>query len=247
MDALQPFEPTLPVAAGGLFTATIAPPAGITDPLVARVEVPVSGAIESTTEVATISPDVAAVVLQAPVTPGLYQVHWLTNGPVDQIQAILGQPITQPLIVGVGGAVLQPWPVVDVEAVTPDVSEVSDLEHRRIVAQGGGTEGIFDENTEPTEAEVRRIADQATAKTLADLPTDFPTDVYDSVRHAAALYAAILIEMSWFGEQAGEGSVAGYQALYSATVRSITSTIESELREQFMTEMATTGVAGVLS
>jgi hypothetical protein len=113
-------------------------------------------------------------------------------------------------------------PPIDPTLIRPTVEEVSILERTRTVGlTSGGLGGdtsvsdvtVFGTETRPSAAEVDLIIDQALQAITAQLPPAIPALYYAQTRHNVALYAAILIEGSFFRESLDEGSVELYRDL----------------------------------
>jgi hypothetical protein len=122
---------------------------------------------------------------------------------------------------------LVPDLTVDPQDVRPTPEDVAKLEGTRPTA-GGGRISEFTENTTPTEAEVEAVIDQAVAAVLNMLPPFFGTVFYERVKHYVCLYAAIVIEGSFFREQLDEGAVELWRALLREGVASMNLAITGE-------------------
>lgn len=107
-------------------------------------------------------------------------------------------------------------------ALRPTVAEVAILERSRTVTGGSGEEPTFTATTRPTATEVGQVIDQALEAILTQLPTTLGTEFYAQTRHMVALYAAILIEGSFFREQLDSGSVDLYRDLLRTGMLSLT-------------------------
>lgn len=152
-------------------------------------------------------------------TAGSYAVRWTTpSGPADEELLV--------------AATVVPTVVTDIR---PTVAEVAILERTRTVGPssgglGGDTGGAdvttFTTTTRPTAAEVEAIIDQAVQGITAQLPADIPDLYYAQTRHNAALYAAILIEGSFFRESLDEGSVDLYRDLLRTGMTQLREDIE---------------------
>lgn len=134
-----------------------------------------------------------------------------------------------------------PVPPVDPALVRPTVAEVSILERTRTVGMtsgglGGDTSAsdvtVFGTDTRPSAAEVDLIIDQAVQAIIAQVPPLVPVVYYGQIRHFAALYAAVLIEGSFFRESLDEGSVELYQALLTVGVPGLAAAIDEEVAEE---------------
>lgn len=106
------------------------------------------------------------------------------------------------------------WPEIDTEAVTPSIDEVAILERSRTNREDGTEVGTFDSTTWPSDVDVQELIGRARSDVLTDLPDRIPARLYDRVKNAIALKAAILIETSFFRVQTNQGSsVPTYQQL----------------------------------
>ena len=130
---------------------------------------------------------------------------------------------------GVGGGTAQ-WPEPDVTLLTPTVQEVASLERTRTVDEGGVEQPVFTADTRPTDVEAQLLIDEAVPVVLAQLRPTFPASYYDQVSHLIALYAAILIEGSFFREQLNEGAVALWRVLYTTGMTAVVDSIEAEFQ-----------------
>jgi hypothetical protein len=123
------------------------------------------------------------------------------------------------------------WPAADVGQVTPSVDDVAALSRTRTVEAGGSDPGTFTTDTQPSDQEVSDLIDQAVEVVLSQLPTLFPAGYYPQVRHAAALYAALLIEGSYFREQLNEGSAQLWRQLYDAAITGLQTRYQVDLKQ----------------
>jgi len=231
------------------FTATLVDPGGLTDVnLGARIEVPVTRAIVGSWQAATLSGYVWSVTLDAPpATPqsqaiglganpfyatelatGEFNLVWLDDLDPPTFEAFV------PLFVsddgsgiGVGGnGPPAQWPTPDPADVTPTIADVAALERTRMVDDGGTDQATFGPNTRPTDVEVQALIDDSVPVILTQLRPTFPASFNDQVANAVALYAAILVEGSYYREQINSGSVALYRALYEEQIKALQSSIE---------------------
>lgn len=158
-------------------------------------------------------------------TAGTYRVRWTYDG----------ESAEEDLTVGGGGGAIDP------ALVRPTVAEVSILERTRTVGLtsgglGGDTSAsdvtVFGADTRPTAAEVELIIDQAVEAVIAQIPDTVPVVFYGQIRHFAALYAAVLIEGSFFRESLDEGSVDLYRDLLTVGVPRLAAAIDEEVTEE---------------
>lgn len=222
-----------PIVAGGLFTTAIPTPPGPPPLLGARVEVPVSAAIVSSFQPASIpQPDgsQAFVTLEAPLSPGQYIIHWMTNGPTSTYDTYV------PLVV-VGGDAASTgvlWPQAPPEAVRPTVKDVALLERIRTVDRDTGEEiGTFTARTRPTDEDAEAVIDQAVDDILAEIPHDAMIDPihYRKVQRAITFYAAMIVEGSWYKEQANERGGPTWQSEYQEALKNLQARIEEDYIE----------------
>lgn len=103
----------------------------------------------------------------------------------------------------------------------PTVQMVADLLRTRTVGEGGTSEDIFNEGTYPTAAQVERLIDQATNAIFTQLPGSVAEPWAPAGQHLAALYAAILIEASYFREQLTDDQVQLYRDLLISGIRGL--------------------------
>lgn len=92
---------------------------------------------------------------------------------------------------------------------TPSVAEVGALLRARTKARGTGGEelGTFTDLTRPSGAEVERLLDRAVRRVATAVGGEpCNASLGEDARSAAAIYAAMLVEQSYFPEQTGPGS-----------------------------------------
>jgi len=108
--------------------------------------------------------------------------------------------------------------------VRPYVRDVAALLRARTKVTGGGEAGTFNGNTRPTGEEVDDLIDEATDEVLGKVQTPTPGSSYERrVRGAIRMYAAILIELSYWPEQVknNHSPVSTYQSLYDSRLRAL--------------------------
>lgn len=113
----------------------------------------------------------------------------------------------------------------------PTVDEVASYVRARTKVSGGKEVGIFNANTRPTEAEVTLLIGQAVDHVSAAIGGDPCNDqLKRSAKVAAALYTAILIEVSYFPEtSANSGSSAvRLESLFKDRMKSLISAVATE-------------------
>jgi hypothetical protein len=216
--------------AGQPFTTTLIDPAGISEPLGARVEVPVTRAIVSAWQQATLDGATWSVTLDAPVTPGEYLLVWRSGDPEPPVYETF-LPLTVTASGVVVGASEDDFPLVNEEEVRPDVDDIANLANTRTASGGGGEISEFNEDTDPTATQVESLIDRAVEAVLAQLPTRFSTAHYERVRHAVELYTLVLGEGSFFSGQLDSSSVDLWRTLLSETMNGLRVRIEEERRE----------------
>jgi hypothetical protein len=117
---------------------------------------------------------------------------------------------------------------IDPDLIRPTVEEVAALERTRTVGEMGAELGTFTTETRPTALEVEALVDQAMEAILGQLPVWFGITYYQRTRHAVALYAAILIEGSYFREKLDEGSVELYRELLRTHIGNLRAQIDAD-------------------
>lgn len=118
--------------------------------------------------------------------------------------------------------------------VRPTVTDVANLLRARTQVRGGKEEGTFTSVTRPTSDEVDGMIDDALDDVLGKVkattafaelaPTTEEAEAYERrVRGAVKLYAAVLIEASYFPEQIKTGQSAHdvYLKLYESRIRAL--------------------------
>jgi len=115
--------------------------------------------------------------------------------------------------------------------ISPDVDGVALLLRTRTTGDGLGT-GLgadtgpddattFTENTRPTVTEVESVIETAANAVLGRLTGDVPAASIGSVKHAVALYSAVLIEASFFREQANDEAVQLWRDLMTEQIAQV--------------------------
>jgi hypothetical protein len=113
--------------------------------------------------------------------------------------------------------------------VRPTVAEVAALLRARTKVMGGKEEGTFtlasaNPHTRPTAEEVEVLIDNALAEVLGKVkPAPSGSEYETRVLRAVALYTAILIETSYYPEQAKTGQSAAdtYLKLYESRIEAV--------------------------
>jgi hypothetical protein len=113
----------------------------------------------------------------------------------------------------------------------PTVEEVAALIRARTKIPGGREAGTFNDNTRPTRGEVETLLGQAVDHVSAAVGGDPCNErLKQSAQAAAAMLAAILIETSYWPEQAeARGSAAArLESLYERRMKSLTASVAEE-------------------
>lgn len=118
--------------------------------------------------------------------------------------------------------------------VRPTVTDVANLLRARTQIKGGGEAGTFNANTRPTADQVDGLIDEAVdevlgkVKSLAEFaelgPAPEECEAYERrVRGAVKLYAAILVEASYYPEQikTGQSIATLYKELFEGRIKAL--------------------------
>jgi hypothetical protein len=114
---------------------------------------------------------------------------------------------------------------------TPSVDAVAALIRARTKVPGGAEAGTFNDNTRPTKAEVELLIGQATDHVAAAIGGEPCNEqLGESAGAATAMLAAILIEQSYWPEQAeARGSSASrLESLYTTRMEALTSAVAEQ-------------------
>lgn len=117
----------------------------------------------------------------------------------------------------------------------PTVMEVAVRLRARTKTRGGKELGTFSDDTRPTASDVEELIDDALDEVLGKVqpidPTLPPGTAYNApgsdyerrIRRAVGLYAAVLVELSYFPEQvrSGQSPVSTLQQLYDSRIRAL--------------------------
>jgi hypothetical protein len=145
---------------------------------------------------------------KAELDPAYYSIVWVDG---DDVEA------EGPVIYASGSSLS--W--------APAVQDIADLLWAR-TKDTGGNEGEFNENTRPTATQVQRLIGRAVRRVASAIGIDPCTgDLREDARAAAALYAAMLVEQSYFPEQTrNEGSsFASLNSLWKDAIRTLTEAV----------------------
>lgn len=122
-----------------------------------------------------------------------------------------------------------------IDQLRPSAQAVADLVRTRLVEEAGhmidGGTGTavdtFTADTYPTLEQAERIIDQACLATIGQIPGSILEGAYQAATHVTALYAAILIEGSYFREQLTDDQIDLYWELLKAGIRGIINTSDT--------------------
>jgi hypothetical protein len=108
--------------------------------------------------------------------------------------------------------------------VRPTIASVAALLRARTKITGGKEQGTFTESTRPTANEVDNLIDEALDEVLGKIAVPKEgTPLEGRARGAIALYAAILIELSYWPEAvaSGKSPLVAYEKLYASRVKAL--------------------------
>lgn len=195
-------------------------PVALTGPVESRL--PTQGAIQyrpSTDDTASIS-------------PGEYLGNW-------KVVFVDGTPDGTPMTFPTSGFL---WITVEENllgivsvGIRPGVQDVAGLLRARTKILGGKEAGTFNHQTRPTSTEVEGLIDDAVDEVLGKVqpidPTLPPGSGYNApgsayerrVRGAVRLYAALLVELSYYPEQvkSGQSAASTYQQLFTSRIKAL--------------------------
>lgn len=218
--------------------STFTPQLAVASPLThfgARIEVPITRAIATAWKEAALVDGVWTVFdLETPVVTGEYQLVWRTGDPEPpEFELYI------PLFVTTQAEAVSASGVDFIELrdhlaeIRPDVADIAALENTRTAAGGGGEIAEFNTDTRPTADQVDALIDQAVGAVLAQLPISAPVYYFDRVKHAIALYTAMLVEGSYYREELESGSVNLYRTLFNQAILSLNQALDTEIRTAF--------------
>jgi hypothetical protein len=113
----------------------------------------------------------------------------------------------------------------------PSVAEVSSYIRARTKIPGGGIAGVFTEETTIKAREVEPLIAQAVRRVSSEIGAEPCTDELKiDARTAAAIYAAMLVEQSFFPEQttAAGNSFASLEKLFKPQLQTLANRVERE-------------------
>jgi hypothetical protein len=143
---------------------------------------------------------------KATLTAGFYRVKWVSGAD----ETAPSEPV-QNLASLAGG-------------LRPTIVDVAAKLRARTKTVGGDEIGTFNQNTRPTDDEVEALINEALDEVLGKIKTPTSGSDYERrARGAVALYAAILVETSYFPEQVGSGksAAATYEKLYDSRIKAL--------------------------
>jgi len=167
--------------------------------------------VATATTVVEVEPGIYSASFLAPKTPGMYSIVW--QGPEPDQTVIEGLVVARGLV--------------------PSVDEVGALLRARTKVPGGAEIGTFRDDpappTRPSASQVQILIDEAVDEVTGKVGTPTEgTSLEGRVRRAAALYAAVLVELSFFPEQvaSGRSPAETYRLLYNDRMKSLVSLVE---------------------
>lgn len=219
------------VPTGLAFTTTLVVQPGQTDAgyptFGARIEAPVTRAIVSAFQPATLNGRVWTVLLEAPLDDGAYELVWMTVDAPPTFEAFV--PIVASHEATYGMALVE-FPPVDESQVTPTPNDVAMLEAVRTVDANGQEQDSFNDTTRPTSTEVLDLITAATDYTLSQMRTNLDPVHYPQVKHLICLYTAMLIEGSYYREQPTQRADLWY-TLWTQALTNLNARIEQDIQQ----------------
>ena len=103
--------------------------------------------------------------------------------------------------------------------MTPSSDDVALLCATRTIDTAGDELGVFTDDTRPTDVQAHALIEQAMTMVLAPLPDQLQASLYGRIQQAVALQAAILVETSFYSEQANAGSIVALHTRLGAMLR----------------------------
>lgn len=115
-------------------------------------------------------------------------------------------------------------------SLKPSVTELGELMRARtVVAGSGGNEaGTFTPQTRPTAAEAQDLIDRASDMVLMQLGSQIPTRLYNQARWVVTLYAAELVELTFYRNEVSrdQSAFAEYQVMFKDAIAALKMAIE---------------------
>lgn len=116
--------------------------------------------------------------------------------------------------------------------IRPAISELGAFMRARTVAagSGGGELGTFTTATRPTAAEADQTIDQAVSAVLMQTGADIPDRFIEQTKYAVLLYAAQLVELTFYRNEVNrdQSAFAQYVQLYGQTITALKGAIADE-------------------
>jgi hypothetical protein len=175
-------------------------PTGLVGTLAVRIENPDGTTVvpQTTSGIVEVEPTVYVATRTAPADGGQYIVVWVDPSTDPDTR------IAEDLLVSAAHPTSSPDPL-EVEW-RPAVQEVASWIRTRTMNNNQQYEGTFTEETQPTDEQAETIISLATAHVasrvgeVGELCSDYLTS---QARNLSSLYAALVIELSYFPEQVG--------------------------------------------
>lgn len=125
---------------------------------------------------------------------------------------------------------------------TPLMDDVAVLLRARTKDQYGTEVGVFNTDTRPNEQQVREIIRLAVADISTYVGSDVPDTVIEPARHLATLRAAMLVESTYFPEQAAQDNsvYSLYEGLYTAGITRLDALLPGQTAAQGITSVPVT-------
>ena len=113
------------------------------------------------------------------------------------------------------------YPPVDQDQVTPSSDDVALLVATRTIDTDGDELGTFTDDTRPTDVQADALIQQAVTMILTPLPDRVPASLYSRIAQAVTVQAAILVETSFYREQANTGTITSLSTQLGAMLDAI--------------------------
>ena len=193
----------------------------------ARVEVPVSRAIASAWVAGTLSAGTWTVTLTAIPDTGNFNFVWRTNDAEPPYYEVfipisIGPAVMPGIVYGTN------YPEIDSAQVTPSVEDVAKLERTRTVHDDLTEVSTFDSETRPTDVECQELVQQAVKDVLSGLPSQFDPQHWPKAKRVITLYSAMLVEGSFYKEQALTRGVMPWELEYNSALTKLMALIEED-------------------
>lgn len=142
------------------------------------------------------------------------------------------------------------------EQITPNVDDVALLLRTRTTGDGvaiglGSDTGpdeltTFTDSTRPTDVEVEAIIQTAFSAVTGMFLGPVPDDYAGAAKHAISLYAAVLVETSFFREQAEDAAIDIWRELMAETVAQVNRAITELSPAAGSKGMGTIGIGSIV-